>query len=138
MRVKSIGSVFDFVLPRERKLPEDEQTIFKLRYLTLAQETYLDDRVGAVKDDEYKLKTGTKIVDSLHMGIDDVLNLYVDDDPNPVKFERDERRRQNTYPGGIRPWKEEHLGLIDKADRVILSEKVRRESDLEEAQIKNS
>ena len=138
MRVKSIGSVFDFVLPRERKLPEPEQTLFKLRYLTLAQETYLDDRVGGVKDDEYKVKMGTKIVDSLHMGINDVLKLYVDNEQSPVKFERDERRKQNTYPGGIRPWKEEHLGLLNKEDRIVISEVVRRESNLEEAEIKNS
>jgi len=138
MRVpKLITTSFDYILPSERKLPKEDQTIFKLKLLTIEQEAYLDN-IDGVSKTEYKVNAGTKMIDALNMGIEDVINFYVGDDEKPFEFQRDETKKLKTYPGKIRPWKSEHLGLIPKDDRSELYLAIKGVSELEEEEAKNS
>ena len=62
---------FDYVLKAERDLPAEQQTVFELRGLTIAQETAIADAMmhGTAGSSDFGLRQGTTQLMSLRFGL---------------------------------------------------------------------
>jgi len=115
MKAVNSKTTENYIAECDRDLPESEQTIFKIRQLTVEQEAHIEDELGRVNQGgEFAINLGTQALLALNLGLADVENL-VDDSGQAITMERDETKRY--LPGKIRPWKNDSLSKIPRAVR---------------------
>ena len=81
-------ATFDFVLEDDRKLPEDEQTVFTLRGLTVAEEAKVaDSMISSIPGaEELSFRSGTHQLTVLRFGLRGWKN-FTDSDGKEVEME---------------------------------------------------
>ena len=97
------GETWDFVCEAERDLPAEEQTIFRLKSLDADAGAHIQNEgIGATTDPkaaegdgvgevEMRMRTGTVLLTTLRLGLDDVLGLR-DKAGQPVPMPKESRR----------------------------------------------
>src|SRR5689334_23286943 len=60
---------FDYVLKRERSLPTEKQTVWKLRTLTVAEEKRITDGMFVQKGKAMGVRSGSTAFDTLKLGL---------------------------------------------------------------------
>ncbi len=124
--------------PEDELLPVEERTVFHLRTLTVDEDTYLQDRLGSVSDDGMNIKLGSQELIAINIGLDKVETPEVDENGNPILFERDEKKAFiHGIDRKIRPWKSESLSRLDKKTRSFLAKSIIDGPKLKEAEVKN-
>lgn len=119
---------FDYVLECDRDLPEEQQTVFVLRGLTVAQEAKVSDSMisTVAGSDEIHMRAGSHALTILRMGLRGWRN-FKDESGADVPFEEDKSRR----PRGISDecldrlhpaWRTELANAIDSHGRVTSEE----------------
>lgn len=115
MKAVNNKSTEKYIAKIDRNLPENEQTIFHIRQLTVEQESIIEDELGRVKPGgDFAINMGTQSLLALNMGLESVENLF-DDDGKPVDMERDESKK--LLAGKVRPFQESSLSRIPRAVR---------------------
>ena len=130
MRAISRSGVKPYILEKERKLKPEDQTVFNLKFLTVAQEVIL-------KDVSHAYSEGTSEILRVHFGLDSIENLPCDDG-SLLKLERDKEAgqlRDESYR-----WKtsgKNSLEAISSDDITEISNAIKRIGELSEAELKN-
>jgi hypothetical protein len=82
----------DYVCKADRKLPDDEQTVFKVRFLTAQEQADLRDEMykvtGFGEGRKEMLLTGTVALKALEKCLLGWENFYFEDDEEPVEFNK--------------------------------------------------
>jgi len=78
--------VHDYVLKSERALPKEQQTVFKLRCLTVSQRAEVDDNYTSL---DGRLLTGTRQLTTLRLGLAGWENM-LDEAGNKIPFNEKE------------------------------------------------
>jgi len=112
----------DYVPKDERDKPEDEKTIFKVKFMTagnnalLRDETY--DVVGTGKQRKEMLRTGTVELKALRQGLKGWNSNFVDSDNEPIIFDESQIDKM--------------IDMIPPVVRTEISDFIRGESTLED------
>jgi len=118
------GKVFDYILKRERALPKESQTVFKLRTLTADQWSIIWDQAGA----------GGQAIMSVASGLTGWEN-FKDADGLPVSFKGNESGLSDD--DNLQRMMD-NLNRIAGADILELSYAIRARNVIEEIERKNS
>jgi len=135
MKAVSVNSTTDYICKCDRGLPKEEQTVFKIRSLSVEQEAVLEDALGQVKQGgDFAVNLGSQALLALNLGLENVENL-TGPKGKAVKMERDERKA--LLKGGVRPWKDESLSQIPRAERNEVAQFIINGGQLTETEAKN-
>jgi hypothetical protein len=135
MKAVSSKSTYDYVCKCDRELPEAEQTVCEMGYLTLEQEAFLDDKLGFVTDSGYSVNLGSSNLTALHLGLKGMRN-FNDENGEPIVLQRDDTKAKK-LPGVGRPWKESQLSKIAKVNRLEMAEVIKNGGEITEEEAKN-
>ena len=127
---------YEWIGPDDQKLPEEEQTKFKLRTLTFEQDRWIENEIDS------GCKEGDAVAHYLNMGIEDVENFRDADGVSIVAAREKEESKggkldSRLYPGNLMPFKDEFLSQINKIDRARLVVQIKFGRELNEAERKN-
>lgn len=96
MKVVDPKTPFDYILKSERKLPDDEQSVFLLKRLSAREEANIQDRltsrVQKGKDVETTINSGTYILQTLKAGLVGWSKVY--NDEGIVLFDADSKKKE--------------------------------------------
>jgi len=137
MKAISPNGTFNFIDPSERNNKPEDQTTFVCSYLSVEQESLLDDNMGYQGPEGYNLTIGKSNLLALHMGLKEILN-FPDENGNPVELKRDETKFSKALPGVGRPWQMDILDRIPKETRDNVANAIKAGARLDEAETKNS
>lgn len=114
---------YDYVLEAERKLGDEEQTVFQLRGLTIAEEAALNNTLVAsdMGGDEMKWKTGDYQLKTLKLGLVGWRN-FNDAEGVDVPFEAVERLRLSKQKRSQREDTGVTLACLDRLSSVDRTE----------------
>lgn len=116
---------FSYVLECDRNLPEDEQTVFELRPLSIAEETKVQDALFGGGDAGMTMRTGTGQLMRLRFGLVGCKNL-LDASGSEVPFE--------TSKGSPRHVTDAFLERLGPDARAELSDAIAERGEVSEAE----
>lgn len=118
VKALSPNANFEYVLEDDRSLPEEEQTTWILRYLTVTEEAEVGDSMfgGMAGSDELRVKTGSVQINMLRKGLVGWRN-FTREDGSEVTFAVENSKR------GV---KVELLDLISAKHRTELAKAIDR------------
>jgi hypothetical protein len=129
MIARSPKSTWKYVLERDRSLPKEEQTVWKLKHLTLAQEHAIIDQVAydPITGRGVRQAAGTEHLRSLRHGLVGWEN-----------FQREDKTQIEFEAGPLGGAKDELLYLLPLGAREELAQAIENELSIDEAELRKS
>jgi hypothetical protein len=120
-------ATFEFVLPGDQALPDDDplRTVWTLRTLSARERATIQDMAAFMRDNELGVRTGTLTLETLRHGLVDVRN-FVDGEGNPIRVERVRGR------SGTELVSDGFIGRIHPRDQATLTNAITEAGHLDE------
>ncbi len=117
------NTTFDYVLKEDRKLPREQQTVFKLKVLSARELARIEDNIAVFdKEGNQAVRMGTKVIEILSAGLRGWENL------------RDRNGGVITYS----EHREDRFDLLRPGWRRELADAITEQAGLSEDEVKNS
>jgi len=87
------GRIVDYVLKNDRKLPKEQQTVFKIKVLTARELAQIEDSYSTIDmDGQFHFKTGTRTLAILDVAVTGWENLK-DKKEQPIPYDKGNANR---------------------------------------------
>ena len=133
MKAITPNSSIEYICKEDLNRPKKEQTVFRIKQLSVSEEAFIEDQLGKVKKGgDFAVSVGTQSLIALHIGLIGVDNLQ-NGDGKPITFQRD----QSGHPifGAVYPWKNKCLSAIPRRVRNEVAQYIINGGELEEDEL---
>jgi hypothetical protein len=125
-------STFSFVSSIQDGASEEDIVTFELKHLSAREESFLEDKLGHIRDGDFHINLGSQNRLALDIGLVEVHN-FKDNKGNTVVVER----KKEKVHIGFYPLKDEFLDRIPKVVRNEIAQAIMAGNKLEDQDLKN-